>query len=569
VPHLVTERDVARSGRVYSLPHWLVVLTAAVALPLLAFAAVAIWREHLGARHRTEDQLEMQARVLALAVDRELTQSAAAIRTLAASSALAAGNLEGFRAEMGGVAQQSPGAFIALADREGMLMLSTLVQPGVALPRYTPANAAVLPALGIGRPAISNLYRGPISHRLQVAVAVPVPGAHAGRGGTEGLPGAVTIALPRDTFINILGGQALPPGWVAWLVDRQNQVVARSDQPRGEELHTAPAEFIAAFTRSDVGVVAIVGTDGEAASVAFARSPVSGFVIGLAVPQRIFLAPLYRSLAQLAGFGLPVALGGIGFALLLGRRIVVAIQGLSLPARQARPGVRFREVEDIARRLDEAERWRVVLLAEMNHRVKNTLMTVQSLAVQTQKSHPDDPAQFQHAFAGRLATLARAHDLLTATAWQAVDTDVVLAAALAPWLDAPSHGVRLRIGSSFMVGPRQAQALVLALHELGTNAAKYGALSRPGGTVHIDCAMDEVSGMALIGWTEAGGPAVVAEPARRGFGSRLLEVLLPQDLGPGAVIERDFDTAGLRASIRFRPRAAAAPILGCTSGASL
>jgi PAS domain S-box-containing protein len=169
----------------------------------------------------------------------------------------------------------------------------------------------------------------------------------------------------------------------------------------------------------------------------------------------------------------------------------------------------------------EAMRQRELLVAELNHRAKNLLATVQSLAAQTLKGVGGDPAQFAQQFTARLRTLARAHDLLCATDWGLAGFDAVARAALAPWLEADQGSRIVLSGGGFLVGPRQAQALVLALHELATNATKHGALSQLGGQVALSHTVDADG--AAVEWLEQGGPPVVGPPARRGFGTRLLE----------------------------------------------
>jgi two-component sensor histidine kinase len=107
------------------------------------------------------------------------------------------------------------------------------------------------------------------------------------------------------------------------------------------------------------------------------------------------------------------------------------------------------------------------------------------------------------------------------------------------------------------VSPRQAQALVLAFHELATNATKYGALSVPGGRVEILCQAG-ADGTMTIHWAEAGGPPVAKPLDRRGFGTRLLERGLAIDLGLGSAVELRFEPGGLRATIGFAPSQGAA-----------
>lgn len=228
----------------------------------------------------------------------------------------------------------------------------------------------------------------------------------------------------------------------------------------------------------------------------------------------------------------------------------------ALRARAVAEG-RATAAEETAAELRHAARWRELLLHELNHRVKNILATVQSLAAQTLRGARRNPDQFAHDFTSRLRTLAQAHDLLTARGWESASLDALVAAALAPW----------RGGERFtLAGPErvyltshQAQALALALHELATNAAKYGALSRPEGRVtvlwewHLQDKQDREVPVELT-WAEAGGPVIASPPEHHGFGTRLLERGLSGDLGPGSSVVLQFEPNGLRAVLRFRPR---------------
>jgi PAS domain S-box-containing protein len=193
-----------------------------------------------------------------------------------------------------------------------------------------------------------------------------------------------------------------------------------------------------------------------------------------------------------------------------------------------------------------AEERRRLLVNELNHRVKNTLSTVQSLARQTGRAAVS-AAEFLPAFEARLLALARAHDLLTREDWTGATVGEVARGALGPHAD---HGRVTLSGPPLRVGPRAAVALAMALQELATNAAKHGALSAGGGRVGVSWRADGGAG-GLLAWEEAGGPPV-AEPgpeARRGFGTRLLAQGLRQDLGSAA--ELRYEPDGLRCAIRF------------------
>jgi two-component sensor histidine kinase len=197
-----------------------------------------------------------------------------------------------------------------------------------------------------------------------------------------------------------------------------------------------------------------------------------------------------------------------------------------------------------------AEQRQALLVRELNHRVKNMLATVQALSEQTRRSAEGDHARFLQDFGTRLQALARAHDLLTATAWEPTPLRAMARAAVAPWLGEQTR-IRVDCTSDPAVSPRQAQALVLALNELATNATKHGALSVPEGWVELNCALEPDSGGAstvLIAWRERSGPPV-RPPARRGFGSRLLEQGLVREFG--GEVRLDYLPAGLECRIRL------------------
>jgi PAS domain S-box-containing protein len=169
-----------------------------------------------------------------------------------------------------------------------------------------------------------------------------------------------------------------------------------------------------------------------------------------------------------------------------------------------------------------AEERQQLLINELNHRVKNTLTTVQALA--RRSSEPGSTARdVWGAFEDRLLSLASAHDLLTANSWSGAKLPDVVDRAL-------NHWGRQRVdidGPEVSLSPQQALSLSMAFHELTTNAAKYGALSEPDGRVTI--AWRREGSTLHLAWQERGGPRV-SPPERRGFGSRLLEHSLAREL---------------------------------------
>jgi PAS domain S-box-containing protein len=218
----------------------------------------------------------------------------------------------------------------------------------------------------------------------------------------------------------------------------------------------------------------------------------------------------------------------------------------------ARRGGLARDITDAK----AAEARQALLLGELNHRVKNTLSTVHSLALQTARTagnSPDALPRFLQDFQSRILTLSRAHDLLTARTWRGATLEETARAALAPWRsDSGEETERMTLsGPAVWLAPRQALGLALALHELATNANKHGALAGPEGRILVVWQAEGDDMVALV-WQEQGGPPA-RPPTRRGFGSRMLERGLPAELGPGSSVTMDYADSGFSATIRFSP----------------
>ena len=197
-----------------------------------------------------------------------------------------------------------------------------------------------------------------------------------------------------------------------------------------------------------------------------------------------------------------------------GRVIWISVR--SSPVRDADGRLLYvvRVVQDITE-FKAAERRQKLLIDELNHRVKNTLATVQSLASQTARAAPT-PAAFRAGFEGRLIALSQAHDQLTKHRWESADLRALLSASFAPYSAGPERIV-LR-GEDLVLRPRAVLTLAMTFHELITNAAKYGALSTPAGRIEIrwqPVVAPDGPATLRIEWQEQDGPPVArAQPAR-------------------------------------------------------
>jgi PAS domain S-box-containing protein len=215
-------------------------------------------------------------------------------------------------------------------------------------------------------------------------------------------------------------------------------------------------------------------------------------------------------------------------------------------------------MHDITARRSEDDA-RNALVAELDHRVKNVLASVQSLAAQSARKTTSLDA-FLKTFAGRLEAMASAHTLLTATRWRGADIGSIAAAELGGLAPGQAHW----FGPEILLNPRATNALTLALHELATNAVKFGALSADTGRVTVSWTLRPGGGFELS-WVERGGPPVNA-PTRRGFGATLLDRVTGRELGGEATL--DFLAGGVRATITADATALAAetPFASLRSG---
>ena len=192
----------------------------------------------------------------------------------------------------------------------------------------------------------------------------------------------------------------------------------------------------------------------------------------------------------------------------------------------------------------QAEERQALLMREVDHRAKNALAVVQAALRLTPR---DDARSFAEAVEARVGALARAQVLLAEANWRGADLRSLAEGAMAAFLasaslapDAPRAELQ---GSPVRLAATAAQPMSLVLHELSTNAVKYGALSVRGGVVRLSWRRDEEAGLLRLRWEERGGPAIAARPGRRGFGSRVIETTVRNQLG--GQLEQDWTPAGL------------------------
>ncbi|HEX6219351.1 MAG TPA: PAS domain S-box protein [Sphingomicrobium sp.] len=211
---------------------------------------------------------------------------------------------------------------------------------------------------------------------------------------------------------------------------------------------------------------------------------------------------------------------------------------------RAQEAVRTSEME-LAQQVAElkvAQQREHLLAREVDHRAKNLLAVVQSVV---QLSRAGSVEELKDGLTGRIQALARAHSLLADSRWEGVELTQLAQEELAPFMEGDTKRIHWA-GPPVLLRPSAAQSLALVLHELITNAAKYGALSKPGGSLELDWRIDDAT--LILDWVEAGG-GKVDPPAETGFGSRLISTSIDRQLR--GRVDRQWTDDGLHCTLRI------------------
>ncbi|MBI1683866.1 sensor histidine kinase [Caulobacter hibisci] len=505
---------------------FLVLLTISLLIPALVATALLLERANRQNRDQLEEQLMATARALSGAVDRQVAEGVAVAETLATDQALLNGDWGGFYTRAKRTTANRPG-WIVVASLDGQQMVNTLVPWGAPLPT-TPPTQDMVQQRETGRTLVSDLRMGAMAKRYVITVGAPVQ--------IKGKAYVVTYVVESASFASVFRQQRAPERWVATILDNQRKVIARSVRNERWTGATASPDMARNLARSSEGVNKSVSLENVKTLVAYTRSPRTGWTLVVAIPR-----------AEAARAGVSLALGtatvfpfllllGIGLALFFANRVNREVAGLVEDAAtigEGRPlsagrGDGLAEIAAVrealvaaSRELEAREARQAVMINELNHRVKNNLATVQSLARQTFAKLDAEQVRI---FTERLVAFSAAHDLLTRTGWTEADLIDVVATCVR------AHGDRIdAAGPSVALSPHVAVSLSMVLHELATNSAKYGGLSAPDGRVALRWSLDEEARQLRLTWIESGGPAV-SEPSTFGFGARLIENLTQREL---------------------------------------
>ena len=313
----------------------------------------------------------------------------------------------------------------------------------------------------------------------------------------------ISFSPPIEMFQSIVEKQRPSPDWTISIFDRDGINFARVPNPEATiGQRASPTLYAEMFKRTEATLLT-VSLEGVPLLTTFARSSLTGWTVAAGISQNSLTAPLWQYLAIVSVIGVLLLAIGLGFAV--------------------------RMATTIAR----GEMLHDLLIEELNHRVKNTLAILQAIAAQTFRSATRAERE---KFEGRLGALAETHNLLSQEKWQGSELAEVIERVLQPYVLTNPERVKM-FGPSVPLSPRLAVVLSMIVHEIATNAAKYGALSNDSGRVTLSWeVLDEIPRKLRLIWTEAGGPPVVA-PVQRGFGSRLIERSARDQLGGEATVD--------------------------------
>ncbi len=519
--------------RGHSIATYLYALVLVILIPAFAVSVVLINRGNDTQQAVVNTLINATVQAMGYSVDREVAGMATTLRVLAATQAMQDEDLINFHARAT-QALQGTSTYLLATDDEFNQILNTRMPFGTKLPKTADPVTAAL-ALETGRPAISNLFMGAASRRHVFSVWLPVQ--------TTESVALLGLAQNSDDLAPALQSRQLPEGWHAALIDLNNAVMASTLDAGLEVAETLPLRQDQSNLPDERFSREVY--DGEDVVSVLWRSPLTGWRIVAWASAANVQKPLADSLQQLAIWALVIAATSTGVAFLIAGRIRHSVKGLSVDARRLGHGETVyprsypvAEIAEVSKTLavaseqrQTAERDIRFLMRELAHRSKNQMAVIAAMAKQTARGSTDLPTYVQ-TLEKRILGLARSTDLLLANGRAGVMLSELVDQQLGPFL--PPDADRVTIdGPEVRINPQGAQILGMALHELSTNATRYGAFYEPSGRLKLS--WDIKDSMLFIRWREYLRSELVMTD-RSGFGTIVLRTMVGGALG--AKVER-------------------------------
>lgn len=540
----------------------LLALVAMAAVPAMAGLVYFILAIHHEREREVRDQAFRTSQIASLEIERIIAGAQGILQAVALSPALSEEDPSACRSYLDAVAAHlTQFRGFEVIDTDGKVVCSSqdlqlTGQDVAAAPWFQEARDTGIFSVGL-------YSTTPSGDGAFLPLALPVS--------VDGRDMVVMAGINLDWLTARLRERRVSDGGAVVIADRNAVILAREPEGASYVGRTLNEPFPQLIDLGNPGVIESTSIDGVRRIIGYQPPAATGIglYVGVGVSTDTAFAPIYASTWRSIGIAaLGAALGGVLVWALGNRllrkpliRILATIESWRAGDETVRTGIERSEGSEIAelaaatddymdavladragRRL--AEEHRSLLLREMSHRIKNVLATVQAMANQTFRdgAGPDN----LRAFGQRLAAMAATHDLLVSSNWQSADLEATVSAALKPFQMEESVPRFDIAGPRIEITARAAFALSMALHELCTNAVKYGALSQQGGRVEIRwqlAQLDEEDERFLFTWQERDGPLCVP-PTRTGFGTRLIRAAFTSEFD--ARTNLDYRPDGLR-----------------------
>ena len=524
----------------------LILYGLAIAIPVLVMCGMLVYHYTVEQYRVIEAETLAAAEELATELDTEIQSQQLLLETL---GGILGPEMDLARLHRNATQALVPrGSHVIVYDIGGWQILNTAVPLGSTLPmNYDPDRVKAI--IERNEPHVSDFKPHLFVSGSAWIVSAPIRRA-------DGVAGLIGIARSPEKLIEVLGNMSRRPIERYWLISDRKDIVVASSNPRliGQKLEARFASY-----EGESGVGWGKSLDGTTVVRGHAKSPASGWHVAVAIPTAVVESPL-REAWLLFGIGSTLLLTlALALATSVARRLHESVDVLTESAEKLGRGEpppdralatrEFQHIHDTLVRAGEEhqcnEGRRHLLLRELQHRTNNLLAVVASISRRTMVDGRN-MTEAREALLGRLQALANASDTLAAAHWQGADASLVIESEMRAFA-----GRYTAQGPPVLLSAQAAQNTSLVIHELATNASKYGALSQPDGNVAISW---EIEGggdepRLVFEWKERGGPPA-QPPARQGFGYTLLKTVL-SDAESKPEIRYEPDGLYYRATIRL------------------
>lgn len=522
----------------------IIALILALAAPSLAFVAVLLFQSDTISHRQMEARAQEGVGAVSQTLDRELRSMVTNLSVFAASGWIETEEYERLHAKAS-AALDSTSSFLIAVDRDTRQIVNTRVTWG------TPLTRAAHPqwmqeAMRTGRPVVTDVIFGQIAREEIFAVNLPIISDEVK---------AKVLILSRSikTLDPVFQENLPPPGWTYAVLDRSGKLASGRSPPDAAMLQDICKPGIGNLVERDI--------QGVRYSAAAKTVTPWGWTACVWTSSQQANSDTVQRWRNFTILSIVVVLVTILSGAALGQMLAGAIRRAAAVGKALDAGGDVKEMHSVVREVDDVlgtltraarrrlqhEQEQTILLRETAHRAKNQIAIATALARLSARS-AQSIEQLRDDIVARLTALGQSIDMMSRSPSGAVGLRDLISAQLEAFV--AGHETRLELrGADVRVSPTTAQSLGLVLHEMATNAAKYGAWSAAEGRVQVDWSQKDEGGL-VITWIERGGPPPKPQE-QAGFGSSLIEMMIERTLG--GTVTRDYRPAGLAATFTLKP----------------